>query len=156
MRVGLGFDAHRFDPDRELVLGGVRVADSPGLAGHSDGDALAHAVADALLGAAGLGDLGEHFPANDRWRGASGASILEEVIVKLRNAGLRVRNVDATVVAQTPRLEPHRGAMVDKLAAAMSVASSAVSVKATTTDEMGSIGRAEGIAALAVASVEPL
>ncbi|HEX2049249.1 MAG TPA: 2-C-methyl-D-erythritol 2,4-cyclodiphosphate synthase [Actinomycetota bacterium] len=132
-----------------MVLGGVRIDGSPGLAGHSDADVVSHAIADALLGAAGLGDLGDRFPADDRWRDASSLDILSETARLVRDAGWEVGNVDATVVAQTPRLAPHRAAMAAAVAGALGVASTLVSVKATTTDGLGFAGRAEGICALA-------
>ncbi len=136
------------------MLGGVQIPHSAGLAGHSDADVLCHAIADALLGAAGLGDIGMHFPDDDTWRGAAGSTILGEVLAKLRSGGWSVVNIDATVVAQEPRLGPHRAAMRASLAAIVQIDPDAVSVKATTTDRMGSIGRAEGISALAVALIE--
>ena len=153
-RVGLGFDSHAFDPGRPLVLGGVVISGSPGLSGHSDADVLSHAIADALLGAGRLGDLGTMFPADDRWRGASSLDILGVVATALRDEGVRIENVDATVIAQSPRLEPHRAEMGSSIAGALGVAAAEVSVKATTTDGLGFIGRAEGIAALAVALVD--
>ena len=153
-RVGLGFDAHTFDASRRLVLGGVSIPDSPGLAGHSDADVLSHAIADALLGAAGLGDLGSNFPGDDRWRDASSLLILEETAVRLSNEGWTIVNIDATVVAEVPRLGPYRDQMSGAIAGALGVVPGIVSVKATTTDRMGFTGRAEGIAAMAVASIE--
>jgi 2-C-methyl-D-erythritol 2,4-cyclodiphosphate synthase len=154
MRVGLGFDAHAFDDARALVLGGVRIEGSPGLSGHSDADVLGHAIADALLGAAGLGDLGDRFPADDRWRGASSLDILAEAARLLGDARWTIANVDATVIAQHPRLAPYREVMEATIAAALALEPDRVSVKATTTDGMGFAGRGEGIAALAVALVE--
>lgn len=154
MRVGLGFDAHPFDDARALVLGGVRIEGSPGLSGHSDADVLGHAIADALLGAAGLGDLGDRFPADDRWRGASSLDILAEAARLLADERWTIANVDATVIAQHPRLAPHRDLMEATIAAALALAPERVSVKATTTDGMGFAGRGEGIAAVAVALVE--
>lgn len=153
-RSGIGFDAHAFDEARPLVLGGVTIPDHPGLAGHSDADVLSHAIADALLGAAALGDLGERFPDDDRWHGASSLAILEETCRLVREAGYRIENVDASVVAQAPRLAPHRAAMTSNVAAALQIDEGAVSIKATTTDGLGFTGRGEGIAALAVATVE--
>jgi 2-C-methyl-D-erythritol 2,4-cyclodiphosphate synthase len=154
MRIGQGYDVHAFSPDvdRPLVLGGVRIGGSPGLAGHSDADVVAHALADALLGAAGLGDLGRHFPSGDpAWAGADSIALLTEVVAKVAAAGYRVRNADCTVVAETPRLAPHTEAMAARLASALGAP---VSVKATSTDGLGSIGRGEGIASLAVVLVE--
>ena len=153
MRVGIGFDAHRFDHGRELVLGGVRLG-RPGLAGHSDADVVSHSVADALLGAAGLGDLGTHFPGDDRWRDASSLDLLTEVAALLARGGYSVGNVDVTVTAERPRLSDHRDEMAGQIATALGIEKERVSVKATTTDGLGFIGRGEGIAALAVALVE--
>jgi 2-C-methyl-D-erythritol 2,4-cyclodiphosphate synthase len=154
IRVGLGFDVHPFDESRPLMLGGVEVPDSPGLAGHSDGDVLSHAVADALLGAAGLGDLGERFPATAEWQDAASAGILADVARALADEGWSIADVDATVVAQGPRIAPHRDRMIEAVATALAVSPEQVSVKATTTDGLGVIGRGEGIAALAVALIE--
>jgi 2-C-methyl-D-erythritol 2,4-cyclodiphosphate synthase len=154
VRVGFGFDAHAFDDTRPLFLGGVEIPGSPGLSGHSDGDVLSHAIADALLGAAGLGDMGENFPGDDRWKGASGLDILRSVAEKLEAAGWRVGNADATVVAERPRLAPHREGM--QAAVSEAVGGADVSVKLTSTDGLGFAGRGEGIAAFAVALVESL
>jgi 2-C-methyl-D-erythritol 2,4-cyclodiphosphate synthase len=154
VRVGFGFDAHPFDVRRPLVLGGVELAGSPGLAGHSDADVLSHAIADALLGAASLGDLGDRFPHEERWKDTSSLEILSEVGALLRDRGAAVVNIDATVIAEQPRLGPHRDQMVEKIAHALGIERGLVSVKATTTDEMGFTGRREGIAAFAVALVE--
>lgn len=150
MRIGQGFDVHRVAEGRELVLGGVRIPDHPGLAGHSDADVVGHAVADAILGAAALGDLGAHFPDTDRWRDASSMDILREVGRLLRAEGSDLVNVDATVIAESPRLGPHLPAMVANIAEALGVEPSIVSVKATSTDGLGTTGRGEGIAAAAV------
>jgi 2-C-methyl-D-erythritol 2,4-cyclodiphosphate synthase len=154
IRVGQGFDAHAFDASRPLVLGGVTIPGAPGLAGHSDADVLAHAVSDALLGAAKLGDLGTHFPASPRWSGASSIDILSEVGGLLERDGWRVGNVDATVIAEKPRLGAHTAGMATLMAEALGVEPGMVSVKATTSDGMGSTGRAEGIAALATVLIE--
>jgi 2-C-methyl-D-erythritol 2,4-cyclodiphosphate synthase len=153
-RVGLGVDAHAFDESRTLILGGVSIPYDRGLSGHSDADVLSHAIADALLGAAGLGDVGEMFPATDEWKGASSIRLLSEVTAKLESAGWRVTNVDATVVAREPKLAPHRPAMATRIAEALKVGAEAVSVKATTTDGLGFTGRGEGIACMAVALIE--
>jgi 2-C-methyl-D-erythritol 2,4-cyclodiphosphate synthase len=152
-RIGQGYDVHAFsDADRPLVLGGVRIEGSPGLAGHSDADVVTHALADALLGAAGLGDLGRHFPSTDpAWAGADSVGLLAEVVAKVATAGYRVLNADCTVIAETPRLSSYAEAMAACLAAAIGAP---VSVKATSTDGLGSIGRGEGIASLAVVLVE--
>lgn len=155
-RVGLGFDAHAFDADRPLILGGVTIPDAPGLAGHSDADVVSHAIADALLGSAGLGDLGQLFPSDDRWKDASSLEILRLTAQKLTEAGYTIENVDVTIVAQRPRLASFGSAMVERIAEALGAELLDISVKATTTDGMGSIGRAEGIAALAVVLVKRL
>ncbi|HVM36445.1 MAG TPA: 2-C-methyl-D-erythritol 2,4-cyclodiphosphate synthase [Actinomycetota bacterium] len=154
MRVGHGFDVHAFDEERRLVLGGITIPDTPGLAGHSDADVVSHAAADALLGAASLGDLGTHFPPNDRWRDASSLELLREVAARLSKAGFRIVNVDVTVIAERPRLAAHLGAMAGAVAGALGVQGSALSIKATTTDGLGFTGRGEGIAAAAVALIE--
>jgi 2-C-methyl-D-erythritol 2,4-cyclodiphosphate synthase len=154
-RVGLGFDVHPFAPGRPLVLGGVDVPAERGLAGHSDADALTHAVADALLGALALGDLGQHFPDTDpRWRGISSQLLLGEVVQRVRAAGGTVVNVDATVVAEGPRLAGWLDAMQKQLAATLGLAPGRVSVKAKRAEGLGALGRHEGIAAMAVALVE--
>src|SRR5688500_20197792 len=121
MRVGLGFDAHTFGDDRALILGGVEIPDSPGLEGHSDADVLSHAIADALLGAARLGDLGDSFPADERWKDASSLELLEQTGTALRRAGWRVVNIDSTLVAQQPRLAAHRAAMSENVARALGI-----------------------------------
>jgi 2-C-methyl-D-erythritol 2,4-cyclodiphosphate synthase len=152
--VGQGYDVHPFsaDPARPLVLGGVTVDGSPGLAGHSDADALAHACADAVLGAAGLGDLGDHFPDTDpQWSGADSLTLLAEVVRLAAEAGWRVVNLDATIIAEQPKVGPLRPQMADRLTA---VVGAPVSVKATTPEGLGAIGRGEGIACLAVALLE--
>ena len=154
-RVGLGFDIHPIASDRPLVLGGVEVAAERGLGGHSDADVLSHAVADALLGALALGDLGRHFPDSDpRFRGASSLALLAEVVARVRARGGRVVNVDATVVAEAPRLAPHLDDMRVRLAETLGVAGDRVSVKAKHAEGLGALGRQEGIAAMAVALVE--
>jgi 2-C-methyl-D-erythritol 2,4-cyclodiphosphate synthase len=150
-RIGQGFDAHRLVAGRPLVLGGVEVPHARGLEGHSDGDALLHAVADALLGALGEGDLGAHFPSSDpSLRGIASGEILRRVVARMRARGLRVGNVDATVVAQEPRLAPFRAKMEASLAALLDASAEDVNLKLTSTDRLGAIGRGEGIAALAV------
>ena len=158
MRIGLGFDAHAFSPvgdNRPLVLGGVHIEGAPGLAGWSDADVVAHAIGDALLGAANLGDLGTHFPKGAVAEGASSLSLLTDVARMVGDAGYGVANVDCVVVAQTVRVSPHRQAMAEALAAALRLAAGQVSVKATTTDHMGFTGRGEGIAADALALLQP-
>jgi 2-C-methyl-D-erythritol 2,4-cyclodiphosphate synthase len=156
VRVGLGFDVHPFsdDPTRRLVLGGVHLPGERGLAGHSDADVVAHAVADALLGAGGLGDLGQHFPDTDpAWAGADSLAILAGVVDLLTGAGWSVGNVDCTVVLEAPKLAPHRSQMVTNLAGVVG-AGAGVSVKATRAEGLGAIGRGEGVACWAVALVE--
>jgi len=151
MRIGCGFDAHRFSADRPLVLGGVTVPDSEGLAAHSDGDVVIHALCDALLGAAGLGDIGRHFSDQDQsLAGIDSRILLRRVMDLLQEKGLRVVNADLTVIAQRPRMAPYIDAMVQNLAADLAVAATEVNVKATTTEHMGFTGRGEGIAAQAV------
>jgi len=151
VRIGHGYDAHRFGADRPLVLGGVVVPHDSGLVAHSDGDVLVHALCDALLGAAALGDIGRHFPDSDPAYAAIDSRILlRRVMAALRERGLRVVNADATVVAQRPRLAAHLPAMQANLAADLGLAPEQVNVKATTTEGMGFTGRAEGIAAYAV------
>ncbi|MEA2446685.1 MAG: 2-C-methyl-D-erythritol 2,4-cyclodiphosphate synthase [Actinomycetota bacterium] len=154
MRVGFGFDAHGLDDSRVLTLGGVRFEDEVGLAGHSDADVLSHSVADALLGAARLGDLGDHFPDTEEWRDASSIDLLQHTATALVRAGWRIVNVDATVVAERPRLGPHRARMAENIAQALGVPVGDVSVKATSTDGLGFAGRREGIGAMAVVLVE--
>lgn len=156
MRIGQGADAHAFAADRPLVIGGVRIRDHDGLAGHSDADVLSHAVGDALLGAGGLGDLGGLFPPDERWRDAVSLDILRTIATSLRERDLEVVNVDATVIAQAPRLSPHTAEMRENIARALGVGAERVSVKATSTDGLGFAGRGEGIAAIAVALVQPL
>lgn len=154
IRVGFGVDAHPLDAERPLVLGGVTVPDAPGLAGHSDADVLSHAIADALLGAGGLGDLGGRFPATERWRDASSLEILSETARLLSEGGWTIGNVDATMIAEAPRLAPLVTQMKAAVAAALSIDDSLVSVKATSTDGLGFVGRREGLAAIAVALIE--
>lgn len=157
MRIGNGYDVHALVEGRKLVLGGVEIPWSRGLAGHSDADALIHAVCDALLGAAALGDIGRHFPETDaRYKGADSRTLLREVVRKLAQAGYRASNVDATIVAQEPRMAPHLPAMVHNLATDLELPRNAVNIKATTTEGLGLTGRGEGIAVMAVALLEPL
>jgi 2-C-methyl-D-erythritol 2,4-cyclodiphosphate synthase len=155
LRIGQGFDSHRLVPGRRLVLGGVEIPHDRGLEGHSDGDALLHAVADALLGALGEGDLGRHFPSSDpAWRGAASADLLRRVAARVRARGLRVAHLDATVIAEAPRLAPHQPKMAATLADVLALAPECVNVKVTSTDGLGAIGRGEGIAAQAVVLLE--
>jgi len=156
-RSGIGYDSHRFAAGRRLVLGGVEVPGAErGLTGHSDADALTHAVIDALLGAAGLGDIGLHFADTDeRWRGADSIALLGEVCGLLGDHGWVVLNVDSTVICEEPKLAPHRDAMRARLAEAIGIAPLEVNVKFTTNEGMGFLGRGEGVAALASATVVP-
>ncbi|MBI4084208.1 MAG: 2-C-methyl-D-erythritol 2,4-cyclodiphosphate synthase [Candidatus Lambdaproteobacteria bacterium] len=155
MRVGTGYDVHRLVAGRPLVLGGVRIPHALGLLGHSDADALLHAVCDALLGAAALGDLGRHFPSGDpRYENADSRELLRTVVALLGAQGWRASNLDCTVVAERPRLAPYIEAMRDTLAGLLGLTRDRVSVKATTTEGLGYIGREEGIAAQAVVLIE--
>lgn len=154
-RAGIGYDVHRLSPGLPLVLGGVSLAHDRGPVAHSDGDVVAHAIGDALLGAAGLGDLGTHFPDSDpRWRGVSSLALLGAIRERLAGLGATVLSVDATLIAEAPRIAPHVPAMREALAGALGVPSGRVSIKATTNERLGALGREEGIAALAVALVE--
>lgn len=155
MRVGFGYDAHAFDPDRHLVLGGIQI-DGPGLAGHSDADVLCHAVADSLLGAAALGDLGAHFPADRVEQGVSSLKLLSEVARLIADAGYRISNIDATVVIQKVRLSAQTKMMSTRIAGSLHIDPSQVNVKATTTDGLGFTGKEEGAEAYAVALLLPL
>jgi 2-C-methyl-D-erythritol 2,4-cyclodiphosphate synthase len=151
-RTGLGIDSHRFAAGRRLILGGVEIAHERGLDGHSDADVLAHAITDAILGAASLGDIGTHFPDTDeRWRGADSIELLREIVRRVSAAGWRVEHVDATVMLERPKLAPHREAIMARLGEAIGAS---VHVKATTGERMGFVGREEGVAALAVATLE--
>ncbi len=151
---GIGYDCHRFAPGRRLVLGGVELPHEQGLDGHSDADVLIHAVIDALLGAAGLGDIGEHFPdTEETYRDADSTVLLETVVTTVIAAGLELVNVDCTVVMERPRLAPYKQEIREALARALGLAPARVNVKATTGEGMGFVGRGEGVAALAVASL---
>lgn len=155
MRAGTGYDSHRFTDTRPLVLGGITIPDAPGLAGHSDGDALLHALTDALLGAAALGSIGELFPDSDeRYAGADSAEILTRVVEQLADEGWRVVNADATVVAERPRIQPHAARMRDRIAGLLRCPRDAVSVKGKTNERLGWIGRDEGLAVHAIALIE--
>lgn len=154
MRAGIGFDAHRFVADRPLVLGGVTLEHERGLAGHSDADVLSHAIGDALLGAASLGDLGGWFPSEEKWRDVSSLLLLESIAGAVGEAGWSIAHVDATVIAESPRLSEHVPQMREKVAVALGIDAKVVSVKATTTDGMGFTGAGEGMACMAVASLE--
>ena len=151
MRVGSGFDVHAFGPGDSVMLGGVRVAHTQGVVAHSDGDVVLHALCDALLGAAGLGDIGQHFSDRDpRWRGADSAGFVAEVLAMVRAQGLAVENADVTVISQAPKIALHREAMRRRIAQLLGLDEAQVNVKATTTEGLGFLGRAEGIAAQAV------
>src|SRR5258708_12519533 len=151
IRIGQGVDIHPFDDARPLILGGVRMSDSGGLAGHSDGDAVVHGVTDALLGAAGAGDIGQYFPSDDpKWRGADSARFLAEARRLLGEMDAEISNLDITIVAQKPRLAPFREAIGAKIAQLLDLPRGQVNIKATTTDHLGFIGRGEGICAMAV------
>lgn len=155
IRVGSGYDSHRFAEDRPLILGGVHIPDHAGLTGHSDGDALAHAITDALLGAVGAGDIGKHFPPDrDEWEGADSIDLLARAAHIVADLGWRAVNVDATVVCERPKIGPWSDAMRDRLAGALGVSPADVSVKGKTNERMGWIGAGEGIAVHAVALVE--
>jgi 2-C-methyl-D-erythritol 2,4-cyclodiphosphate synthase len=153
--VGLGYDSHRLADGRRLVIGGVHIPYEQGLDGHSDADVLAHALIDALLGAAGLGDIGEHFPDTDeRWRDADSIELLRAVVAMLAAEGLRIVNVDCTVLMEQPKLSPHRQAIRERVAGVLALDRRRVNVKASTGERIGFVGRGEGVAALTVASVE--
>ena len=155
LRIGHGFDVHRFGEGDHLMLGGVRVPFEHGLVAHSDGDVLLHAVCDALLGACALGDIGRHFPDTDpAWSGADSRALLRHVMTLVQGKDLKVGNLDVTLIAQAPKMAPHLAAMIDHLAADLDVAPDAVNVKATTTERLGFTGRGEGIAAEAVVLLE--
>ncbi len=155
MRVGQGFDVHKLVEGRPLIMGGVNIPYEKGLLGHSDADVLLHAITDAILGAAGLGDIGRHFPDNDeRYRGADSRVLLREAMRCVREAGWQVVNIDATIVAQAPKIMPHAPAMVANIAADLGIANEQVNVKGKTTEWLGFTGRGEGIAAQAVALLQ--
>jgi 2-C-methyl-D-erythritol 2,4-cyclodiphosphate synthase len=154
-RVGIGYDSHRFAEGRLLILGGVTIPHATGLAGHSDGDAVAHAVTDALLGAMALGDIGRHFPDTDpRWKDANSLGLLRDACRLVREAGGSPRQVDITVITEQPKLTPHAEGIAARVAASVGIAPGNVSVKAKTNEGMGWIGRGEGLAVIAVATVE--
>ena len=150
MRIGSGIDIHTFGPGDHVMLGGIRVAHTQAVVAHSDGDVVLHALCDALLGAAGLGDIGQHFPDTDpAWRGASSLVLVSRVVAMLGAQRYRVINADVTVLAEAPRIAAHRDAMRERIAAALGVEAAAVNVKATTTEGLGFVGRREGLAAMA-------
>jgi 2-C-methyl-D-erythritol 2,4-cyclodiphosphate synthase len=151
LRVGIGWDVHPFDPGRLLVLGGVKVEGAWGLKGHSDADVVLHAIADAMLGAAALGDLGDHFPdADPRWKDVPSALIVAEVVSKVRARGWKPSQVDVTVIAERPKLAPHRAAIRERVAALLEIDLGATSVKATTNNGIGELAKGAGMGALAV------
>jgi 2-C-methyl-D-erythritol 2,4-cyclodiphosphate synthase len=151
LRIGHGFDVHAFAAERKLIMGGVEIPHPFGLAGHSDADVLLHAICDALLGAAGLGDIGRHFPDNDpRFKGIDSRELLRDVAKRIGDLGWRTVNVDATIIAQAPKMAPHIGQMVANIASDLRIEPGCVNVKATTTEKLGFTGRGEGIAAEAV------
>ena len=155
MRIGQGYDVHALVAGRKLVMGGVEIPHDKGLAGHSDADVLLHAICDALLGAASLGDIGTHFPDTDpKYEGSNSRTLLKEVGKKIAAQGFRIVNIDCTIVAQEPRMAPHVARMIGNIAADLGLQPAAVSVKATTTEKLGYIGRGEGIAAQAIALIE--
>jgi len=151
IRVGSGFDVHAFGPGDHVMLGGLRVAHAQGVVAHSDGDVLLHALCDALLGAAGLGDIGQHFPDSDpRWRDAASGQFVRHAVQLLRERGFRIANADLTLLCEAPRIAVHREAIRASIAALLELAPEAVNLKATTTEKMGFLGRGEGLAAEAV------
>jgi 2-C-methyl-D-erythritol 2,4-cyclodiphosphate synthase len=155
IRIGQGVDVHPFDTTRPLILGGVRISDTNGLAGHSDADAVLHAITDAILGAAGAGDIGQYFPSTDeRWRNADSRVFVAEARRILEEMKAEITNIDVTIIAQQPKLSPHRDAMVASIAQLLDLPEGHVNVKATTTDHLGFIGRGEGICAMAILAIE--
>ncbi|HET6233186.1 MAG TPA: 2-C-methyl-D-erythritol 2,4-cyclodiphosphate synthase [Longimicrobiaceae bacterium] len=157
MRIGHGYDSHRFAEGRKLILGGVEIPAERGLTGHSDADAVAHAVTDALLGAAGLGDIGRHFPPSDaQWKDADSIQLLAKVVRLLEGRNYQVVNVDVTVVCEAPKIGPHAPAMQERLAGVLGISPGHVSVKGKTNEGMGAIGAGEGIAVMAVALIDDL
>ena len=155
MRIGQGFDVHQLVAGRKLVIGGVEIAHDKGLLGHSDADVLLHAICDAMLGAAALGDIGKHFPDSDaRYKGIDSRELLRHCAKLLRDLGLRVVNVDATIIAEAPRMAPHIPSMVANIADDLAIEPHYINVKATTTEQLGFTGRGEGIAAQAICLVE--
>jgi 2-C-methyl-D-erythritol 2,4-cyclodiphosphate synthase len=157
LRVGIGHDTHRLDEGRPLILGGLRIDHPRGLVGHSDADVVCHAVADAILGAAGLGDIGEHYPDTDpQWRGLDSTRLLAEVVDQVEQAGWRVVNCDVIIHAQEPKLSPHKPAIRANLARLLRVAETAVNVKAKTGEHVGPVGRGEAIVCEAVVLIEPV
>lgn len=157
MRIGHGFDVHAFTEGTEITLGGVNIPYHQGLKAHSDGDVVLHALTDALLGAAALGDIGQHFPdTDDAYKGADSRVLLRDALQLVKNKGYQVGNVDLTIMAQAPKMAPHIGAMRENIAADLQVHLDDVNVKATTTEQLGFVGRKEGIAVAAVALLEKI
>lgn len=155
MRIGQGFDVHPLTEGRKLIIGGVEIAYHKGLDGHSDADVLLHAICDALLGAAGLGDIGRHYPDTDAsYAGVDSRALLRDVAQKLKTKKLKVINIDATILAQAPRMAPHMARMIANIAADLAIEPGQINIKATTTEQLGFIGRLEGIAAQAVALLD--
>jgi len=155
IRTGIGFDIHRFAPGRKLILGGVEIPATQGLEGHSDADVLCHALADALLGSVADGDIGQHFPNTDpKWKDADSVKLLRQVVLRVKARGFHVVNVDTVITAETPKVMPYALRMRERLAPVLGVSIDDVSIKATTMERLGAIGRAEGIAVMAVATVE--
>jgi 2-C-methyl-D-erythritol 2,4-cyclodiphosphate synthase len=155
MRVGQGFDVHAFADGRKLMMGGVEIPHARGLLGHSDADVLLHAICDALLGAAGLGDIGQHYPDNaPQYADVDSRILLRNTAGKIKGLGFKVVNIDATIIAEAPRMAPHIPRMIGNIAADLGVEPAAINVKATTTERLGFVGRDEGIAAMAVALIE--
>jgi len=155
IRTGIGFDIHRFAPGRKLILGGVEIPAPQGLEGHSDADVLCHALADALLGSVADGDIGQHFPNTDpKWKDADSVELLRQVVLRVKARGFHVVNVDTVITAETPKVMPYALRMRERLAPVLGVSIDDVSIKATTMERLGAIGRAEGIAVMAVATVE--
>jgi 2-C-methyl-D-erythritol 2,4-cyclodiphosphate synthase len=155
IRIGQGVDVHPFDDARPLILGGVRISETGGLAGHSDADAVLHAITDAILGAAGAGDIGQYFPSDDpQWKDADSARFIAEAKRMIIDMSAEISNVDVTIIAQKPKLAPFRAAMQAKIAKLLDLPSGHVNVKATTTDHLGFIGRGEGICAMAIVALE--
>lgn len=155
MRIGTGYDVHKFASERKLIVGGIEISHHLGMEGHSDGDPLTHAIIDALLGAAALGDIGLHFPPGDpRYSGADSLALLEHVHELLKARGYRIINIDSTIICQTPKMSPYFNKMREKLAERLNLDVDAISVKATTTEKLGYLGRGEAIAAQAIALIE--
>ena len=157
MRVGMGYDVHRLVEKRDCIIGGVKIPHHMGLLGHSDADVLLHAIMDALLGAAGLGDIGRHFPDTDlKYKGASSMKLLEQVGTLLEENQYLIENIDATIIAQQPKMMPHIGSMISNIASALKIEKSQINIKATTEEKLGFTGREEGIAAHAVCLIEKM